>query len=415
MIRSSIETGESWRVASVSLLVMACSFGAPWIAVVALKTIAADLNGARSTPALAGSLAWFGVAFGGIVMGRIADRIGVRWTVMFGAVIICVGLAISSFGAPWQLYVGHGLFIGFLGNGGLNAPLYVYVSRWFDRRRGSALALISSGAYLAGAIWPPIFERVIAVYGWQQAMRGFGLIEMAIIVPLAVVFLRPPPDQSYAGSGAFSDPEPGPVLGWPSNLVFFMLCAAAFLCCMPMALPQTHLVAFCSDLGILSSHGAAMLSVALGSGFLCRQLWGWFSDRTGGLVTLSVCSATQVTALAAFLMTQDEIGLFTVSAFFGLGFSGLVPAYVLTLWELFPVGHAQWRVPTLLLFSGSGMAAGGWIGGALYDLFGYYGPAFFYAIAANAFSLIIVVALLLRQRSHPRPLLKIAQSAIASG
>jgi MFS family permease len=196
MIRSSIETRESWRVASVSLLAMACSFGAPWIAVVALKTIAADLNGGRSTPALAGSLAWFGVGFGGLVMGRIADRIGVRWTVMFGAVMICVGLAISSFGAPWQLYVGHGLFIGFLGNGGLNAPLYVYVSRWFDRRRGSALALISSGAYLAGAIWPPIFERVIAVYGWQHAMRGFGLIEMAIIVPLAAVFLRSPPDES---------------------------------------------------------------------------------------------------------------------------------------------------------------------------------------------------------------------------
>ena len=109
MISSSIETRESWRVASVSLLTMACSFGAPWIAVVALKTIAADLNGARSTPALAGSLAWFGVGFGGIVMGRIADRIGVRWTVMFGAVMIWVGLAISSFGAPWQLYVGHGL------------------------------------------------------------------------------------------------------------------------------------------------------------------------------------------------------------------------------------------------------------------------------------------------------------------
>jgi hypothetical protein len=102
-------------------------------------------------------------------------------------------------------------------------------------------------------------------------MRGFGLIEMAIIVPLAAVFLRPPPDQSYAGSGEFLDPKPGPVLGWPPNLVFFMLCAAAFLCCMPMALPHTHLAAFCSDLGILPSHGAAMLSVALGSGFLCRS------------------------------------------------------------------------------------------------------------------------------------------------
>jgi len=142
--------------------------------------------------------------------------------------------------------------------------------------------------------------------------------------------------------------------------------------------------------------------VVLGSGFLCRQLWGWFSDRTGGLVTLSVCSATQATALTAFLMTQTEIGLFTVSAFFGLGFSGLVPAYVLALREFFPVKDAQWRVPTLLLFSGSGMAAGAWIGGALYDLSGYYGPAFFCAIAANVLNLIIVVALLLRQRSHLR-------------
>jgi MFS family permease len=125
-------------------------------------------------------------------------------------------------------------------------------------------------------------------------------------------------------------------------------------------------------------------------------------------MTLSVCSATQATALTGFLMTQDEIGLFTVSAFFGLGFSGLVPAYVLTLREFFPVRDAQWRVPTLLLFSGSGMAAGAWMGGALYDLFGYYGPAFFYAIAANVLNLIVVVTLLLRQRSHPRPSLKFA-------
>jgi MFS family permease len=132
------------------------------------------------------------------------------------------------------------------------------------------------------------------------------------------------------------------------------------------------------------------------------------SDRTGGLLTLSVCSATQAIALTAFLMTQDEIGLFTVSALFGLGFSGLVPAYVLTLREFFPIRDAQWRVPTLLLFSGCGMAAGAWMGGALYDLFGYYGPAFFYAIAANVLNLIIVVTLLLRQRSHPRPSLRFA-------
>ena len=73
-----------------------------------------------------------------------------------------------------------------------------------------------------------------------------------------------------------------------------------------------------------------MLSVVLGCGFLSRQLWGWFSDRNGGLVTLAVCSACQAAALVLFVTTQDEIGLFTVSVLFGFGFAGLVPAYVLT-------------------------------------------------------------------------------------
>src|SRR5271165_4625791 len=280
---SSVETRASWVVASVILAVMAVAFGAPWIVLVALKNIAAEANGERAVPALASALMWIGSGVGGILMGRVAERVGIRFTVIFGAAMIATGLALSSLGPSLPLYIGHGLFIGLIGIGGINAPLYVYVSRWFDRRRGSALALISSGAYLAGAVWPPIFERVIAVLGWRQTMWSFGLLEMAVIVPLAAIFLARPPDQKYMSYGAYADPKPGPVLGWPPNVVFYLLCAAAFLCCMPMALPQTHLIAFCSDLGILPTHGAAMLSVVLGSGFLCRQLWGLFSDRMGGL------------------------------------------------------------------------------------------------------------------------------------
>jgi MFS family permease len=398
---ATIETRTSWVVAIVALLTLAFSFGAPWVAVVSLKAIAADFGSGRETPALAGSLGWIGVGIGGIVMGRIAERVGVRWTVMFGAAMVCVGLAISSLGQPWHLFVGHGLFIGLIGNSGINAPLYVYVSKWFDRHRGSALALISSGVYIAGAIWPPVFERAVAAVGWRQTMWTYGLFEVAVIVPLAAVFLRAPPEIPRRYS-KFASPGAGKVIGWPPGLVYGMLCAAAFLCCMPMALPQTHLVAFCSDLGIAPSHGAAMLSVVLGSGFLSRQLWGAFSDRAGGPLTLVVCSACQATALTAFTMTQDEIGLFTVAAFFGLGFGGLVPAYVLTLRALFPAGEASWRVPALLMFSGSGMAAGAWMGGALYDWFGYYAPAFVAAIVANLLNLAIVTVLLLRQQAGPR-------------
>ena len=168
----SIETRTSWVVASVSLILLGLSFGGPWITAVGLKEIASDTGGARQVPSLAVSLAMFGGAVGGLLMGRLANSYGIRWTVITGAVMIAIGLFISSLGAPWQLYLGHGLFMGMLGNAGLNAPLFVYVSRWFDRRRGSALALISSGGYLAGFVWPTIFERSIAYFGWQRTMIG---------------------------------------------------------------------------------------------------------------------------------------------------------------------------------------------------------------------------------------------------
>ena len=273
---------------------MGFPFGAPWIAVVA--RLEGDRRRARRSALDTGCAqdGWLvDVGFGDLMMVGIADRIGVRWTVMFGALMIAIGLAISSFGVPRQLYLGHGLFIGFLGNGGINAPLYVYVSRWFDRRRGSALALIERR----------LSRRRGMAADLRASHRGARLAADHVVVRAPgggrdraacrrFSSFASSPDQKHMSDHAYADPKPGPVMGWPPNVVFYLLCAAAFLRRMPMALPQTHLIAFCSDLGIAPTHGAAMLSVALGSGFLCRQLWGLF-DRMGGLATLVVCSAIQ--------------------------------------------------------------------------------------------------------------------------
>jgi len=392
----SIETRASWVVAFAALGIMSIAYGAPFVAVVALKQIAGELGSARSVPALAYSLAWLGAAFGGIAMGRIADRVGVKWTVAFGALMIGAGLAVSTGGGTWRLWVGHGLFIGLLGNAGINAPCYIYVSRWFDRHRGAALALISSGQYVAGAIWPPVLERGIALFGWRQTMLVFAVVVVVLVAPLALLILRAPPETTHS---TLSHSEgSGRALGLPANLVLALLAVAAFMCCVPMAMPQAHLVALCTDLGIAQSHGAAMLSVLLSCAFFSRQFWGWISDRIGGLRTVLAGSACQIVAMVGFLVTRSEVGLFAVATFFGLGFSGVVPAYVLAVRELFPASEAAWRVPTLLLFSGSGMAAGGWLAGLLYDRFGFYGAAFMVGLMFNLANLLIVGALVLRRQ-----------------
>lgn len=397
MTASSIETRFSWIVAGVSLSILAFSFGGLWIIAVGLKTIAADTGGSRSVPSLASSLAWLGSAVGGIVMGQIAERVGVRWTVAFGSVSMCIGLILSSFGEPWQLYVGHGLFMGLLGNAGINAPLYVYVSRWFDKHRGSSLALISSGSYVAGAVWPMIFERSIEIFGWQQTMFGFGLIQVAVILPVALTVLRRAPEIPAAAAGA-GGASTYRIFGWHPNLVFVLLSFAAFMCCITMSMPQAHLVALCSDLGISPARGAAMLSILLAGGVVCRQIWGAASDRIGGLLTVLASSSLQACAMVAFVFTQDEAGLFTVAGLFGIGFSGIIPAYVLIVRELYPAREAGWRVPGVLLSAGVGMASGGYLGGVIYDFFGYYAPAFAFGVLTNVLNLVAVGILVARQR-----------------
>jgi MFS family permease len=397
---ASVETKASWAIASVALFALGMSFGAAWITAVALKDIAGEVGGLRSVPALASSLAWLGSGIGGIVMSRIAERVGTRWAVIFGSLMIGLGLAISTLGPPWPLWIGHGLFIGVIGIGGINAPLYIYVSRWFDRRRGSALALISSGTYLAGAVWPPIFEQAIAHYGWRQAMLWYALAEIIVVAPLAAIYFRAPPEVIHPAASGTSLSK-ARVLGWPPNAVFALMCGAAVLCCIPMAMPQAHLVAFCSDLGISRSAGALMLSVLLGTAFLSRQIWGVISDRIGGLATVLIGSAWQAVSMTALLLTQNEAGLFMVAAAFGLGFSGVIPAYILAVRELFPAFEASWRIPTVLLFTAGGMAGGGWIAGLLYDRLGYYAPAFAAGIGANILNLLIISVLVGRNRHEP--------------
>ncbi len=404
---ASVESRASWVVALTALGIYAVSFGAPIITVVALKPIAAELGaGARSVPALAYSLAWLGSAAGGIAMGWVAERVGVRWTVMFGALMIGAGLAVSTIGGQAALYLGHGLLIGLLGNAGINAPLYVYVARWFDLRRGTAVALISSGQSVAGMIWPVLFERGIATLGWRHTMLVYAVFVIAVILPAAALVFGRAPDAG--GAAAAIGPARGmPVLGLRPRTVQACLCIAGFLCCVPMAMPQGHLVALCSDLGIPGAQGAAMLSVLLGCAFLSRQFWGVVADRIGGLRTVLAGSVCQIAAMSGFLLTQDEAGLFAVAAIFGFGFSGIIPAYVVAVRELFPAAEASWRIPTVLLFSGSGMAAGGWLAGVIYDFAGFYAAAFAAGIVVNLVHIAVIGALVLRRSRLSLPSLAV--------
>jgi MFS family permease len=385
-----VDSRASWRTAWLVLGILSISFASPLLIVVGMKPMQESLGTDRAVLALAGSLVWIGTGSGGILMGWLSDRIGLRRTVSIGACMIAGGLVLSSVGSIWALYVGHAL-LGFLGNGGVYPPLLVYVSRWFERRRGAAIALISSGQYVAGVLWPALFEQGFTAFGWQAVMLAYGVFALAFILP-ATLFLKDPPKPPpvpVRRAPAGSDGRPR-VAGFHPNVAQALLCVAGFCCCIPMSVPSAHLVAMCGDLGIKPTHGAAMLSLMLACAFLARQAWGELADRIGGLRTVLAGSACQAVAIACFLLTQDEAGLFAVAAAFGLGFAGIIPSYSVAIRDLFPASEASWRMPLTLFTAMSGMAFGSWFAGALYDHFGYYAPAFGISVVFNLINLAIV-------------------------
>jgi MFS family permease len=392
----SIETRRSWIVATVALAVLTVSYGAPLVTVVALKPIAAEFGTARSAPALAVSLTYIGAGIGGIAMGWMSGRIGARRVTIMCCTMISLGLVAASSGGIWHLYASNLLLIGLLGASGMFSPLMAYVSRWFDRHRGSGVALISSGQYVAGAVWPVVFQVAIERYGWRTTMLLYAVVVVAVIIPLAAIFFGPPPDArtSVAGAGAQRQET---INGLPPNVVLGLLALAIFCCCVTMAIPLTHIVAFCGDIGIGATQGAAMLSVQLTAGFAAQQLWGWVADRLGGIRTVLSASACLAVAMSGFLITRNEYALFSISAAFGLAFGGLIPGYILAIRELFPAEEASWRIPIVMFPGALGMAAGGWFGGLVYDSFGYYTPAFAIALAFNLANLMVVGTLAVRR------------------
>lgn len=398
----SVESGYGWVVAIISTLMIAIAFGSSYLVVVGLKPIAADFGWPRQIPSAAYGLALLGAGFGGILAGFWSDRWGMGAPSTIGAVAIGAGSLIVAGSDNAIVFLGANLLvIGFLGNGAMFSPLLTNITRWFDRRRGIAVAIVASGQSLAGAFWPPIFRYTMEEYGWRETVVGFGFIATATLLPLSLFMHRRPPARMAVEGGGERGmlDERGQILGRSPRTVQTILCGAIVGCCVAMSMPMVHIVAHATDLGFSAARGAEMLSLLLASAFISRVGWGWLADRIGGLLTLFIGSALQLCGLALFTAIDSLHGLYIVAVFYGFGYGGIVPMYAIIARELFPESQAGFRIGLVFLFGTIGMALGGYLGGLIYDLTATYSLAFATGIGFNLINLLLVGYLLLQQRS----------------
>ena len=407
----SVESPLGWRIAFISMLLMGIGFGGPYITVVALKPIAAEFDWPRSVPSFASAVTYFGAGVGGIAMGWFADRIGVAWIVLVGSTMIGLGAIVASFShGMGQLYFAHGILFGLLGNATTFAPLMANITRWFDRRRGVAVAIVGSGQSIGGMVWPPILRYSVDEFGWRTTMLWWGMMAISLMVPLCF-FLRHRPPVSPVRPGVRVPQKGDRVFGLSGHLVLALLCLAIVGCCVAMAMPMTHIVALCTDLGIPAARGAEMLSLLLGSAFLSRIYWGQLSDRVGGLKTILYGGAGQAVALAFYMFVDGLIPLYLLSMAFGLAFGGIVPAYSLVIRDVFPANEIGWRMGALYLFGTLGMALGAWLGGVIFDAVLNYKPAFLAGVLANLVNVAIIGWLVWRQHGPRGSAVAVSQRA----
>jgi MFS family permease len=393
-----IDSGYAWFRLAVSIVLSAVGGVGMWSVVVALPAVQAEFGVARGGAALPFTLTTIGFGVGGVLMGKVSDRFGIVIPVLFGAGALGVGYVLASIASSLSEFaLAYGVLIGMFGSASTFVPLLADISRWFERRRGIAVALCASGNYVAGAFWPPLVEFLIQTTGWRAAHLWIGGICVVVMVPLTLMLRAPAPVRAV-NAPVLTSRFPRADLA-PGTLQV-LLAIAGLACCVAMSMPQVHIVAYCGDLGYGVVNGARMLSLMMGCGIISRVASGFVADRVGGMMTLAIGSAAQMTALALYLTSNGLVSLYVISAMFGLFQGGLVPSYAIVIRENFPASQAGTRVGFVMMMTLLGMALGGWMSGAIFDLTGSYHAAFANGVAWNALNLAIAVFLLSRGRGR---------------
>lgn len=389
------ESGYAWFRLSVSLLITTIGGVGLWSIAVVMPTVEAEFGVARADASLPFTLLMIGFAAGGVLMGRLTDRFGLALPLWIGAAALGAGYALASWSASlWQFALIHGVLVGLLGSSATFGPVIADASRWFLRHRGIAVGVASCGSYLAGTVWPPVIQHFVETEGWRDTHLGIGIFCLATIPPLAFLIRRTAP--VLAVSGPARPSRPVDLNGLTPGLLQALLVIAGLTCCIAMAMPQVHIVSLCTDLGYGTARGAEMLSVMLAAGVVSRLGFGWLVDRIGPLPTFLISSALQALSLLLFLPFDSLPSLFMISALFGLAQGGIVPTYASIIRRYYPAAEAGTRIGTVLGATLVGMAIGGWMSGAIYDLTLSYNLAFLNGFAWNLVNLAIAVFLLFR-------------------
>ncbi|MBI4286056.1 MAG: MFS transporter [Chloroflexi bacterium] len=322
-----------------------------------------------------------------ILMGRLTDRFGPRRVIMtFGPFLGLGLLLVSQVHSPWQLYLFQGVVVA-IGVSTVIAPVTATIARWFIKRRGLMLSIVTAGgAGLGGLVMSPVAGWLIDSYGWRQAYIIVGLVGLVLVTGLAFLMRRTPGE-----AGQFPDGIAAPVefkevespsrdsfsLGeairsrqfWAVWTIFFcygFIRSGVFL----------HLVANVTDLGFSLAAGAAVLAVTTGVSSVGGVAVGRLADMAGNKLALSGSFLIAAVMLLVAIWAKDLSLLYLFAVVFGLGRGGIEVTRFTMASEMFGLGAAGAILGAASFGAAVGSAFGPLLAGKIFDVTASYQFAF---------------------------------------
>lgn len=374
-----------WVIAATSAVMLALSMG---LLVNGLSPffvpLEAEFGWSRGEIALINTFGLIGLGLGGIVMGRVTDRVGVRGVVLTGAIVTGLAvLAASRAQSLWQLY---GLFFlaGAFGGGALFAPLMAAVGSWFRTGAGLAIGLVAAGQAAGQGGIPLASALLIEAVGWRGAFLTLGLASLFALVPLALLVRQPP---EMHPQGTRPSEEVRTLKAIPSVLI---MGAAVLMCCSLMSVPLMHLVPYAQGCGIPAAQAGGIVTVMMLAAIAGRVAFGQLADWIGAIPAYLTASAWQTALVFVFMQLDSLDQLMTFAPVYGFGYAGVMTGVLVTIRRVTPVATRATCTGVIIAFAWAGHGLGGVVGGYLYDMTATYDLTFAVAALAGVVNLAII-------------------------
>ena len=328
-----------------------------------------------------------------VIMGWLGDRYGARMLMIGASLVISTGtVLLGTIKELWHFYVFYGLFVGSLGNAAFTVLLPVIVTRWFNRRMGAALGIYWAAMGAGPMIFAPLFRWLIETHGWQRSFTLIGIAAGGILLVFSTLIRSGPSEKGVSAYGAEGSSKeqrvsaasavaPAGLREVLSQRPVWLLMGIHHLGCVAHAIVLAHVVSMATVRGVSGVQAAGVLSTIAGVSIISRFAFSILTERVGGRAVLMMALIGQSTSVLILFLASEAWVFYLFAVVFGVFYGGEMVGFPIINRQLFGA-----RAPLSSIYSfemlgaSTGMALGGWLGGALFDVSG----AYTWAILASA-------------------------------